>query len=173
MSASPVSHDRNAYVASWSHWKYHGYLVGSFLAALFMVGLVAVSVAPAEDEISILTVTSPLPTTDKTSNINDHPIDDVDIAALQGKRTEAIKELAAVSRSGGLRRDAPSGVSQEQLSERRALLQQIVRAYDQAIDEYHRLEQARDRHRDVTKSNAEWNGFSESAPYSILLADEL
>jgi small-conductance mechanosensitive channel len=138
-----------------------------------MVGLVAVSVAPAEDEISILTVTSPLPTTDKTSNINDHPIDDVDIAALQGKRTEAIKELAAVSRSGGLRRDAPSGVSQEQLSERRALLQQIVRAYDQAIDEYHRLEQARDRHRDVTKSNAEWNGFSESAPYSILLADEL
>ncbi|WP_447985958.1 mechanosensitive ion channel domain-containing protein [Nitrospira sp. Nam74] len=173
MSTIPVSHDRHEYRGSWSHWKYHGHLVGSFLAALFMVGLVAISLAPAEDETPIHNVTSPLSKTDKTSNTNDHRIDDADIAALQDKRIEAAKELAAVSRSGDLRRDAPSGVSQEQLSERHALLQQIVRAYDQAIDEYHRLEQARERHGDVTKSNTEWNGFSEPAPYSILLADEL
>lgn len=139
-----------------------------------MVGTALVFIASAAEEaVSVPHVTSGLPQADNTPNTKDHPIDDVDIAQLQDKRTEADKELAAISGPRELGKGAPLDVSQEQLSERRTLLQQVVRAYDQQIDEYHRLEHARDRHRVLTQNSTEWKGFQESPPYSILLADEL
>jgi potassium-dependent mechanosensitive channel len=171
-SPSPISLNRRESRASRSNGTYHGFLIGSFLVALLTVGLVAIPTAPADNQISLPNLKAAPSQTD-TPNTKDRPSDQVDLTELQHQRAEADKELTAVSGPGALEKDAPSGVTHEQLMERRALRQQVVRAYDQQIDEYHRLEQARERHRDVAKSSAAWTGFSEPPPYSIFLADEL
>jgi potassium efflux system protein len=111
--------------------------------------------------------------TDKQSDAQNQSLENVSLAELQDKRAEANRALTAVNQPGSLRKDVPSDVSEEELLERRTLLQQVVRGYDQQIDDYHRREQARQRHTEISQASTKWEGFTEPLPYSILLADQV
>src|SRR4051794_37595665 len=117
------------------HRTHHGPSFGSFLAAILIVGAGAMCAAAAEDDVGIPNV-SPTTQTAKAPPPPERPgdkdeRDEKDLADLHDQRAEADKELAAISDPGALGRNAPSDVPEEQLVERRALLQHIVRAYDQ------------------------------------------
>ncbi|MBD0305414.1 MAG: mechanosensitive ion channel [Nitrospiraceae bacterium] len=103
----------------------------------------------------------------------DRSADEIGLAELQEKRAEAGKELTAVSQPGTLGKGAPTGVPEAELLERQALLHEVVRGYDEQIDDYHRLDEARQRHKEVSHASAEWKAFAESPPYSILMTDQL
>jgi len=90
---------------------------------------------------------------------------------LREKRQKSQDELNAVT--GQLGRGAPAEATQEELQERHALLEQILRAYDEQVNDGLRLQEARQRHADITRTSNEWTGFSEAPPYSIFLADQL
>lgn len=102
-----------------------------------------------------------------------HPSDEALLAELRDKREKAETELAAISRPGALGQGAPAHVPQEELLERQSLLQQIARGYDEQIDDYQRLNEARQRHEEIAKTSNDWKGFSDAPPYSIFLADQL
>ena len=149
-------------------WKHMTPTVQFSLVALILSGIFGV--ARAEDQANVPDIISQ---TGKQTQSGDQSADKVNIADLHDKRRQAETELATVSRPGMLGKDAPPGVSQEDLLARRALLQQVVRGYGQQIDEYQRLEQARERHQEIIRTSTEWKGFDKPPPYSILLADDL
>ena len=88
------------------------------------------------------------------------------IAELGEKRSKAEAELNTV------KANAVSHVSLKE-HERRSLLEQVVRGYDEQLDNYQRLKEAGQRLADVARSSADWKGFAESPPYSIFLVDQL
>jgi potassium-dependent mechanosensitive channel len=92
---------------------------------------------------------------------------------LREKREKAQIELNAVTGPGQSGRGAPAEATQEELQERHALLEQILRAYDEQLNDALRLQEARQRHTDITRTSTEWTGFHEPPPYSIFLADQL
>lgn len=94
-------------------------------------------------------------------------------AELRAKRTKAQAEFDAVSKPPGLSAGAPPGTAQEELLERRTLLQHIVRGLDEQIDNLLRLEQARRRRQELAKSSPPTDGSAESPPYSVFYADQL
>jgi small-conductance mechanosensitive channel/hemoglobin-like flavoprotein len=89
------------------------------------------------------------------------------IAELGDKRAKAETELKVV------KTHTTSSVPQEELLERRSLLEQVVRGYDEQIDDYRRLKEAGQRRADITRSSGEWKGFAEPPPYSIFFVDQL
>lgn len=89
------------------------------------------------------------------------------IAELEDKRAKAETELKGVTTH------TASSVPQEELLERRALLEQVVRGYDEQLDDGQRLKEAGKRHADMVRSSAEWKGFTESPPFSIFFVDQL
>lgn len=95
------------------------------------------------------------------------------IAELRKKLSAAEAELNEVSAPGALGKGAPPGVPHNELVERRSLLQQLARTYERQIVESVRIEQARQRRREVERANSEWKGFPTPPPYSILMVDEL
>ncbi len=95
------------------------------------------------------------------------------MAELRDKRTNALAELQAASQPESAQQAAPPVASQEELLERRALLQQVVRGYDEQLEDAQRLEDARQRHAEIVRTSSTWNGFSEEPPFSIFLADQL
>ncbi len=99
--------------------------------------------------------------------------DEALLAELRDKRQRAEAELNAVSQPSTLGHGAPPGVPQEELLERRSLLQQIARGYDEQIDDLQRLKEAQQRHEEISRTSQEWKGVPESPPYSVFLADQL
>lgn len=92
---------------------------------------------------------------------------------LQTTRAAADAELKAISRPGHLGDGAPAGVPQEELVERQSLLQQIVRGYDQHVEDRARLEKSARRKAEIERAAAEWQGFPDPPPYPVFLTDQL
>jgi potassium-dependent mechanosensitive channel len=109
----------------------------------------------------------PTPIASPTEPSQPEPSDQATIAELEDKRTKAETELKAVTTSRA------SDTSSEELLERRSLLEQIVRGYDEQIDDHQRLKETGQRIADIARSSADWKGFAESPPYSIFLVDQL
>ena len=94
-----------------------------------------------------------------------------DPAALRDRRTRAQTELDAIREAFSSKRPTDAVPAEQQ--ERLALLEQIVRSYDEQLSDLQRLEEARQRHADIDRSSTEWKGFPDPPPYSIFLADQL
>ena len=95
------------------------------------------------------------------------PSEESAIAELAAKRAKAETESKAVTTH------AASSAPQGGLLEQRALLEQVVRGYDEQIDDHQRLKEAGQRRADTARSSVEWKGFVESPPYSIFFVDQL
>lgn len=95
----------------------------------------------------------------------------LDVNALGDRRKHAQVELNAIRQS--LSSKNAAGIVQEEQLERQALLEQVVRGYDEQLSDVQRLVEARERHADITRSSNEWKGFPTPPPYSIFLADQV
>jgi small-conductance mechanosensitive channel len=93
---------------------------------------------------------------------------------LEIKLAEARVSLAAaVAPDGASLTNAPAGISAQDISLRRGLLQRLVSIYEQHISQSAELEAARQRRADLAREAQGWTGFLEAQPYSILLTDGL
>src|SRR5512147_2665182 len=145
---------------------------GRLAFALSLLLMLPSSGFGADPPVSGAKPTSPEKPADR--NVNEQPpSDDTTVGELRDKREKAQAELNAVNRPGTLSTGAPPDVTQEELQERKSLLEQVVRGYDEQMNDYLRLEEARQRHADINRTSTEWTGFSEPRPYSIVLADQL
>ena len=80
---------------------------------------------------------------------------------LGDKRAKAETELKAVTAN------TASDVPQEELLERRSLLEQVVRGYDEQIDNYQRLKEAGQRRADIARSSAKWEANRTSSLFHL------
>ncbi len=110
---------------------------------------------------------SPDPAAKQTSG------DGSSLSALRVKRDKVQAELEAVIKPGTLAAGVPPGTPQEELLERRTLLQHAVRSFDEQIDSILRLEQARRHREELAKSSTAASAPAESAPYSVFYADQV
>ena len=117
----------------------------------------------------------PLPTiTKQTATKGDDPAESEGLwADLRAKRATAEAELKAMSGIGSTAKDAPADLPKGQWIERKTLLQQVVRSYDEQIEDVQRLENIHRRQDELSREAAQWKGFAEPPPYSIFLADQL
>jgi potassium-dependent mechanosensitive channel len=86
---------------------------------------------------------------------------------------EKREQAQAALNAAGAPANAASEATREELQERRSLLEQIVRVYDQQLGDLQRLAEARERHADIVRTSNEWKGFPEPPPYTVFLADQL
>lgn len=107
----------------------------------------------------------PIPPT-KAEPSRETPSDVVAITDLGKKRATIELELEALANPDPV-------VPQGGLLERRALLEQIARGYDEQLEDYKRVKEATHRLADIVRSSAEWIGFAEVPPYSIFFVDQL
>lgn len=96
---------------------------------------------------------------------------ELDLSALGTRRKAAQADLNAVRQS--LSSKNLVGTMKERQLERQALLEQIVRGYDEQVSEFQRLTEARQRHADILRNSTEWKGMPDPPPYSLFLADQL
>jgi potassium efflux system protein len=96
---------------------------------------------------------------------------EIDVAALRERRKQAQTDLNALREF--LASKSVTGAVLDEQQGRQALLEQIVRGYDEQLSDFQRLIEARQRHADIVRSSSEWKGFPEPSPYSIFLADQL
>jgi len=101
-------------------------------------------------------------------------ISNASIKALETKLAEARANLAAAVSLGdtGLT-NAPAGVAPQDVWVRRALLQRLVRLYEQQLSNAAELATTRTRKEHLVREAQNWTRFSEPRPYSILLTDRL
>ena len=99
-----------------------------------------------------------------------HP-GEIDVATLRERRKQAQTDLNALRES--LASESVVDQARAERQERQALLEQIVRGYDEQLSDFQRLTEARQRYADIVRGNSEWKGFPEPSPYSIFLADQL
>ncbi|MGZ8374959.1 MAG: mechanosensitive ion channel domain-containing protein [Nitrospira sp.] len=95
------------------------------------------------------------------------PSEESAIAELAAKRAKAETESKALTIP------AASSAPQGGLLEQQALLEQVVRGYDEQIEDHQRLKEAGKRRADTARASVEWKGFVESPPYSIFFVDQL
>jgi small-conductance mechanosensitive channel len=87
---------------------------------------------------------------------------------------EARANLAAVLALGEAgQTNAPAGVSPQDVWVRRALLQRLVRLYEQQLSNLAELETSKARREEAMRAAQSWNRFAAPPPYSILLTDRL
>lgn len=96
-----------------------------------------------------------------------------DEAELREKLAAAEAELGEINTPETLGKGTPPGVSEAELQERRSLLQRVVRAYDQRIDQAGKIEKARLRRAESERTASGWQGFKEPPPYPVTMVDEL
>ena len=152
----------------------HRFALHRAAATVFYVGLLFTLTAPVDRTFADV----PNPTVlssdaEKKAAGASQAGDDALLAELRDKRQRAEAELNAVSQPATLGHGAPPGMPQEELLERRSLLQQIARGYDEQIDDLQRLKEAQQRHEEISRTSQEWKGFPESPPYPVFLADQL
>jgi small-conductance mechanosensitive channel len=93
---------------------------------------------------------------------------------LEARLAEARANLAAAGAlaDAGLT-NAPAGVSPQDFWLRRALLQRLVRLYEQQLSNAAELETTRGRKAQLVREAQGWTRFTEPLPYSVLLTDRL
>lgn len=95
------------------------------------------------------------------------------IRQLRERLTAAEADLNSVSTPGTLWAGAPSGTPESELLERRSLLYQLARAYEQQLEDTQKLQQAHARRQQVEQEDREWTDFPDPPPYSVLVVDSL
>lgn len=113
---------------------------------------------------------------------NDRPTNAADTApdlrtfskAAEERLAKARTELATATASDDSSlTNRPSGISAQGILLRRALLQRLVRVYEQQISYAAELATAKSRRAELSREAQAWTAFSEPRPYSILLTDGL
>jgi len=99
---------------------------------------------------------------------------DSSIKGLETRLAETRANLAAAVAFGDAGvTNAPAGVSPQNFWLRRALLQRLVRLYEQQLSNATELETAKARKAQLVREAQAWTGFTDLVPYSILLTDRL
>ena len=99
---------------------------------------------------------------------------DASIKGLATRLAETRTNLAAAVALGDAGvTNAPAGVSPQDFWLRRALLQRLVRLYEQQLSNATELETAKARKAQLVREAQAWTEFTEPVPYSILLSDRL
>lgn len=93
------------------------------------------------------------------------------IKPLEERLADARAQLAAFADAGLAQ--APAGVAAQDLGIRRALLDRLIRLYEQQISDAAELEAVRSRKAELIREAQSWSRFSEPRPYSILFADRI
>jgi len=103
--------------------------------------------------------------------------DSAALEELQAKRGKVEQDLKAVQpgATSGTSKDGKNAADPEsdKRQQQRALLQRILRGYDEQIDEAGRLQESAKRLAEVERANAEWKEFSDPPPYSVFFVDQL
>jgi small-conductance mechanosensitive channel len=98
----------------------------------------------------------------------------VAVQGIETKLAEARANLAAAEALGEAAwTNAPAGVSLHDVATRRALLNRLVRLYEQQLSNAAELENTKSRRAQVAREAQAWTRFAESPPYSVLLTDRL
>jgi small-conductance mechanosensitive channel len=134
--------------------------------------LLSPSIAPAQSPIRLPSLSGSGNATDKPT-APDPPSPEEQIRQLRERLTAAETDLNSVNPSGALEAGAPSGTPENELLERRSLLYQLARAYEQQLEDTQKLQQARTRREQVERENREWTDFPDPPPYSVLIVDSL
>jgi len=92
---------------------------------------------------------------------------------LQTRLAEARAELEHLQTAQTSAAGLPPGATTVEAEELHLLSESVVRTYQEHLDQLARLEEARRQQVDIEQTITAWPGFSEPAPYSILLVDEL
>ena len=96
------------------------------------------------------------------------------VRTLEAKLAEARQNLAVAMGPGEESwTNAPAGISPQDISSRRTLLERLVRIYEQQLSGATELEAARSRKAEASREAQAWTGFSEAMPYSIHMTDRL
>jgi small-conductance mechanosensitive channel len=96
------------------------------------------------------------------------------LKALETRLAEARTNLAAAVALGDAGvTNVPAGVSPQDFWLRRALLQRLVRLYEQQLSNAAELEVTKAREAELSREAQAWTRFTEPLPYSILLTDRL
>jgi small-conductance mechanosensitive channel len=96
------------------------------------------------------------------------------LKALETRLAEARTNLAAAVALGDAGvTNVPAGVSPQDFWLRRALLQRLVRLYEQQLSNAAELEVTKARKAELSREAQAWTRFTEPLPYSILLTDRL
>jgi potassium-dependent mechanosensitive channel len=109
----------------------------------------------------------PIPSPPSQGSVQEKPPADAVNTELADKRAKAEAELKAVTAN------QTSEALPAEFLERRSLLEQVVRGYDEQIDDLQRLKEAGQRLADMARSSRDWKDFAEPPPYSIFFADQL
>lgn len=112
----------------------------------------------------------PASQTDRVSGDASKP-GEIDITSLHERRNQAHTELNAIREP--LTSKSVTGAARDRQQDREALLEQIVRGYEEQLSDFQRLTEARQRHADIDRGSSEWKGFPEPPPYSIFQADQV
>jgi hypothetical protein len=98
----------------------------------------------------------------------------VSVQGAETKLAEARANLAAAEALGEAAwTNAPAGVSLHDVAIRRALLNRLVRLYEQQLSDAAELENTKSRRAQLVREAQAWRGFAESPPYSVMLTDRL
>lgn len=139
------------------------------LLALFLVGWTPL--APAQSPVRLPGLTTGNEAAKPAAS--DQPSPEEQIRQLRERLTAAEADLNSVSTPGALGAGAPSGTPESELLERRSLLYQLTRAYEQQLEDTQKLQQARARREQVGREDREWTDFPDPPPYSVLVVDSL
>lgn len=94
--------------------------------------------------------------------------------SIEARLAEARSNLAAGAALGDAgATNLPAGVSPQDFWLRQALLQRLVRLYEQQLSNAAELESTKARKAQITREAQAWTRFSEPPPYSILITDRL
>ena len=92
---------------------------------------------------------------------------------LRLRLTAAQTELRALSSAANTSTNLPPGATASEAAEYQLLAGSLVRTYQEHLDELAQLHAGRQQQQELEQQANDWRGFSEPAPYSILLVDGL
>ncbi len=84
-----------------------------------------------------------------------------------------LAQARAEAQDDALLTNVPAGISVQDVAARRALLQRLVRLFEQQLSNAAELAVARKRRAELNKEAQAWTRFAEPPPYSILFTDGL
>ena len=96
------------------------------------------------------------------------------VQAVEKKLAEARASLgSAASLGDAALTNAPAGASLQDIASRRALLQRLVRLFEQQLSNTAELEATKNRRAELARQAQAWTRFPDPPPYSVLLIDRL
>lgn len=116
---------------------------------------------------------SPLAAPKASETARPVPAVQLDAEEIARARAAAEARLAAMEATGDAAADAPAGTPAFEISSRLTMARQLVSLYDKQQNARERLEQARQRRRELDRAAESWRGFDQPPPRSVLAVDAL